>query len=81
MSGDNILIKIKNLQSQGINYATSNNLSSQFKFIYIKDIKGNVLVPKEENKEISEFILAVYLELMQETSSWHLTANRINLMF
>ena len=69
MSGDNILIKIKNLQSQGINYATSNNLSSQSKFIYIKDIKGNVLVPKEENKEISEFILAVYLELMQETSS------------
>jgi hypothetical protein len=62
-SGSDILNDIKQLQSQGIHYAADNNLSSQYEFVFNKDVKGYMLVPKEDNSKISEFILAGVFEV------------------
>jgi hypothetical protein len=57
LSGDEILIKTKQLQSEGIHYAAKENLVSQGEFVFNKNIRGDVFVPKDKNNNLSEYIL------------------------
>ena len=63
LSGSDILIETQQLHSQGIYYAANENLASQCEFIFNKDIKGEMLVPKDPDKKNSEFILTGILEI------------------
>jgi hypothetical protein len=63
LSGSDIIAQIKELQSEGIHYAAEENISSQCEFIFNKDIKGEILVPKKKINDISEFILAGVFEI------------------
>jgi hypothetical protein len=62
-SPEDYLNEIRQLRSQGIYYAADENISSQCEFIYSKDVKGEKLVPKNDNKVISEFILTGVFEI------------------
>jgi hypothetical protein len=56
------LQEILALQSQGIHYAAKNDISSQCEFVYNKDVKGDMLIPKD-GTSLSEFILAGIFEI------------------
>lgn len=58
LSGPAILSEIHTLQSEGIHYAANENIISKCEFVFNKDVKGEMLVPKDTNNKISEFILA-----------------------
>jgi hypothetical protein len=62
-SGSEIYNETLQLESQGIYYAANENLSSQCEFLFNKDIKGEILVSKDTNKKISEFILTGIFEI------------------
>jgi hypothetical protein len=63
LSASEILTETKDLQSQGIIYATKENIASECEFIYNKDITGNILVPKDKTNKISEFVLTGIFEI------------------
>jgi hypothetical protein len=44
--------------SHGIHYAADTNIISQCEFIFNKDIRGNILVPRGSQAPISEFVLS-----------------------
>jgi hypothetical protein len=50
LSGEQILAETKDLLSEGIYYGAIPNLVTKGEFLYNKDIKGDVFVPKDKNK-------------------------------
>ena len=46
-----------------MHYVANENLASQCEFVYNKDIRGNILVPKDKASKISEFILGGIFEI------------------
>jgi hypothetical protein len=63
MSEDEILTEIRDLKSNGIHYLANDNIASLCNFTFNKDIKGDILVPKEDTNDISEFILVGVFEI------------------
>ena len=63
MTGKKILEDMWQLRSQGIHYAGDKIDSSRYDFVYNKTVRGDVLVPKENNRDLSEFILAGVFEV------------------
>jgi hypothetical protein len=57
LSGEQILVQTKELESEGIHYAANENLVSQGEFIFNKNIRGDVFVPKKKDDNLSEYIL------------------------
>jgi hypothetical protein len=57
LSGEEILIQTNKLQSEGIHYAAKDNLALQGEFMFNKNIKGDVFVPKEKDNNLSEYVL------------------------
>ena len=57
LSGSTIFAQIQKLQSEGIHYAAKENITSLCEFVFNKDVKGDILIPKIANNKISEFIL------------------------
>jgi hypothetical protein len=63
LSGSDILYDIQKLRSEGIHYAGTEDLSSQCEFIYNKAVKGDVLVPKNSDNKLTEFIITGVFEI------------------
>ena len=63
LSGSDILIDTKRLQTDGIHYAAKENIVSQCEFVFNKEIRGEVLVPKDKDKKGSEFVLTGIFEI------------------
>ena len=61
-SGDKILDETKKLSSEGIHYAGNQNLANKGEFTYNKDIRGDIFVPKDNNK-LSELVLSGIFEI------------------
>jgi hypothetical protein len=57
LSGEQIFQELQELQRQGIFYAADKNISSQCEFFYNKDLKGDMLIPKDSENELSEYVL------------------------
>ena len=68
-----ILQDIYDLQSQGIHYAANNNIISQCKFFYNKNLKGEILVPIE-SQSVSEFLLTGVFQI--NARSFFMTSDR-----
>ena len=58
LSGPDILNQTRKLQSSGIHYAADENLASLCEFTFNKNIKGDMLINKNSDNKISEFICA-----------------------
>ena len=63
LSGSEILSEIQQLQSQGIIYSAKENIASQCEFVYNKERKGSILIPKDDTNNISEFVLTGVFEI------------------
>ena len=74
LSGPEILSEIQQLQSQGIIYAAKENIASQCKFVYNKERKGSILIPKDNTNNISEFVLTGVFEI--DPQSFFVTSDR-----
>jgi hypothetical protein len=57
MSGEEIYRELQHLESQGVCYAGDKTIASQCKFTFNKSVEADVLVPKNAEESISEFIL------------------------
>ena len=62
-TGTSILQQLEDLRSQGIHYAADENLSSQCEFVFNRDLKGDMLIPKDNSSSLSEFILSGVFEI------------------
>ena len=77
LSGNTILKNIHDLQSKGILYVGNRHLNTLCEFIFNKDIRGDALVHKDNNKAFSEFVLAGVFEVdacnffMTSDSKWN----------
>jgi hypothetical protein len=58
MTGLDAYQELQELQSQGICYAGDKAIESLCEFSFNKDIRGEVLVPKDVEGSISEFVLS-----------------------
>jgi hypothetical protein len=58
LSGSEIFQEMLELLSDGIHYAANEDIASQCEFIFNRDLKGDVLVPKETQSSLSEYIFA-----------------------
>jgi hypothetical protein len=58
LTGPQILQQTQDLMSHGIHYVADTNIISQCKFIFNKDIRGNILVPRGSQAPIFEFVLS-----------------------
>jgi hypothetical protein len=58
LTGPQILQQTQDLMSHGIHYAADTNIISQCEFIFNKDVRGDVLVPRGSQAPISEFVLS-----------------------
>ena len=56
--GQDIYHKLWQLETKGIRYAADKAITFQYKFTFNKDFKGDVLVPKDAEESILEFILS-----------------------
>jgi hypothetical protein len=61
LSGVDILRRVQDLRSEGIHYAANDGILNRCEFIFSKDIKGDILIPKGER--LSEFILTGVFEI------------------
>ena len=57
LSGPEIFQQLRALQSDGIHYAADKDIISQCEFVFNRDVKGDILVPKETESPLSEFVL------------------------
>ena len=57
------LTNIHQLQNEGIHYAADDYVRSQCEFVFKKDIKGEILAPKDKDAKFSEFILTGVFEI------------------
>ena len=67
-----ILQDIYDLQPQGIHYAANDNITSQCKFFYNKNLKGEILVPTK-SQSLSEFLLTGIFQI--DARSFFLTSD------
>jgi hypothetical protein len=58
LSGSEIFQEMQELLLDGIHYAADKDIASQCEFIFNRDLKGDVLVPKETQSSLSEYIFA-----------------------
>ena len=58
LSGQDIYHKLQQLETEGIHYAADKAINSQYEFMFNKDFNGDILVPKNAEESISEFILS-----------------------
>ena len=65
------------LETKGICYAADEAITFQYKFTFNKDFKGDILVPKNAEESISEFILLVFSRLMLRIFLWLQMGNGI----
>ena len=63
LTGNEIYKDLQDLDSKGIHYAVDKKVSLHSEFIYNKDIKGDILVPKNTKNDLSEYILAGIFEI------------------
>ena len=58
-----ILAEIKKFEENGIHYLGNENIASLYNFVYDKDVKGEVLVPKDNSNDISESVFSGVFEI------------------
>lgn len=63
MSPSEILTELKQYQSNGVHYLGNDNLVDLCTFTYQKDLKGEILVPKNNTNNISELVFAGVFEI------------------
>jgi hypothetical protein len=63
MTAADILTEIKKFEKNGIYYLGNENVASFYNFTYDKDIKGEVLVPKNNSDNISESVFSGVFEI------------------
>ena len=63
MSASDILTEIKQYETNGIHYLGNDNIVDLCTFTYQKDIKGEILVPKNNTNNISELVFAGVFEI------------------
>jgi hypothetical protein len=63
LSGKRILTETKDFLSQGIHYAANEDVASKGEFIYNKEIKGDIFIPKDNECKLSEIVLSGIFEI------------------
>ena len=63
MSASEIMTEIKQYESSGLHYLGHDNIVDLCTFTYQKDIKGEILVPKNNTNNISELLFAGVYEI------------------
>ena len=63
MTSSEILTEIKQYEANGIHYLGNDNIVDLCTFTYQKDIKGEILVPKNNTNNISELVFAGVYEI------------------
>lgn len=58
MSASNILTEIKQYESKGLHYLRHDNIIHLCTFTYQKNLKGEILIPKNNTNNISELVFA-----------------------
>jgi hypothetical protein len=58
LSGSEIFQEMQELLSDGIHYAANKDIASQCEVIFNRDLKGDILVPKETQSSLSGYIFA-----------------------
>ena len=62
-SASEILTEIKQFETNGIHYLGNDNIVDLCTFTYQKDIKGEILIPKNNTNNISELVFAGVFEI------------------
>ena len=73
LSGQEIYNEMQQLETRGIHYAADKAINSQYKFSFNKDFKADVLVPKNADESISEFILCGVFQI--DTQKFFMTSD------
>ena len=63
MTSSEILTEIKQYEANGIHYLGNDNIVDLCTFTYQKDIKGEILIPKNNTNNISELVFAGVYEI------------------
>lgn len=63
LTGEKISQDVRQLQQQGIYYAGEKINTSHYDFVYSKALRGDILIPKDPNSDLSEFVLAGIFEI------------------
>ena len=58
LTAERILQNLRQLEPQGIHYAGDKIDPAKYEFVYDKRLKGDILISKDEDSDLSEFVLA-----------------------